>query len=93
MRSTCMSSSLGTGSRRNRVNHLGGGVFLSKIYTFAFKFLKFAHFLAHLGGGGVRGVTPPPPRPPPPPPPHFDHWEQVSCVPSLAFGLDIVYLI
>ena len=37
-------------SRRNRVNHLGGGVFLSQICTFAFKFLKFAHILAHLGG-------------------------------------------
>ena len=42
---------VGLTSRRNRVNHLGGGVFLSKICTFAFKFLKFAHFLAHLGGG------------------------------------------
>ena len=38
-------------SRRNRVNHWGG-VILSKICIFAFKFLKFAHFLAHLGGGG-----------------------------------------
>ena len=63
-------------SRRNRVNHWGGGgVFLSKICTFAFKFLKFAHFLAHLGG-----YPPPHPHPPPPPPaPHFDQWlERVS---------------
>ena len=33
--------------RRNRVNHWGGGVFLSKICTFAFKFLKFAHLLSN----------------------------------------------
>ena len=42
-------------SRRNRVNHLVGSFYLK----FAFKFLKFAHFLAHLGGFD---------------PPHFDHW-------------------
>ena len=55
-----------------------GGVFLSKIYTFAFKFLKFAHFLAHLGGGGFN-----------PPDPRFDHWLNHS--PRYHSSLTFVY--